>query len=481
MRVQQRVVRDSAATVSWLFDDVFALALMMVTFTIANAGRLTVGVDELLAARVSLKNVLLAGLFMAIWHVCSSAFGLYVSHPARSMADMSVRIVAARTTAAAALTAFIPASTTGAFGLRVVIYFWLLSTIVALIGHTAIALGARFAEWRAHEVRHVVIIGSGPLARRLCESIEARSRRDYVVVGFVDSRDPSDMAPGIRERVIGRLEDFEQLVSQRPIDQVLIALPVKSHYAAIQDVIEACERVGVEAKYFNHFFAVSKAKHAIDDEGDGLAGVRLQLVVDDHRLIIKRTIDVVGATLALVVLSPVLIACAVIVKLSSPGPVLYSQLRYGKNRRLFNMYKLRTMVQDAERLQSSLEAHNEASGPVFKIKRDPRVTPVGRWLRRLSLDELPQLFQVLQGHMSLVGPRPLPMRDVSQFNATWLLRRFSVKPGLTCLWQVNGRSNVDFENWVRLDLDYIDNWSLSLDMVILLKTVPAVLSGSGAM
>jgi lipopolysaccharide/colanic/teichoic acid biosynthesis glycosyltransferase len=126
-------------------------------------------------------------------------------------------------------------------------------------------------------------------------------------------------------------------------------------------------------------------------------------------------------------------------------------------------------------------AHNEASGPVFKIKRDPRVTPVGRWLRRLSLDELPQLFQVLQGHMSLVGPRPLPMRDVSQFNATWLLRRFSVKPGLTCLWQVNGRSNVDFENWVRLDLDYIDNWSLSLDMVILLKTVPAVLSGSGAM
>jgi lipopolysaccharide/colanic/teichoic acid biosynthesis glycosyltransferase len=145
------------------------------------------------------------------------------------------------------------------------------------------------------------------------------------------------------------------------------------------------------------------------------------------------------------------------------------------------MYKFRTMVQDAERLQGALEAQNEAQGPVFKIRSDPRVTRVGRVMRRLSLDELPQLLNVLQGDMSLVGPRPLPVRDVSRFSETWLMRRFSVKPGLTCLWQVNGRSDVDFDRWVRLDLDYIDNWSLGLDMRILFKTVPVVLWGRGAM
>jgi lipopolysaccharide/colanic/teichoic acid biosynthesis glycosyltransferase len=144
------------------------------------------------------------------------------------------------------------------------------------------------------------------------------------------------------------------------------------------------------------------------------------------------------------------------------------------------MYKFRTMVEDAEALQSDLESANEASGPVFKIRADPRVTPVGRIMRRLSLDELPQLFNVLRGDMSLVGPRPLPVRDVSRFSQSWLMRRFSVKPGLTCLWQIRGRNDVDFDQWIRLDLDYIDNWSLTLDMQILLKTVPVVLSGSGA-
>jgi lipopolysaccharide/colanic/teichoic acid biosynthesis glycosyltransferase len=168
------------------------------------------------------------------------------------------------------------------------------------------------------------------------------------------------------------------------------------------------------------------------------------------------------------------------VRLTSPGPVMFSQLRYGRNRRRFRMYKFRTMVEGADAQQSQLEELNEAAGPVFKIRRDPRITPFGAFLRRTSLDELPQLWNVLRGDMSLVGPRPLPLRDVNQFAEGRLMRRFSVLPGITGLWQVSGRSSLAFDEWLRLDLAYIDQWSLTLDLRILARTIPAVLSGRGA-
>jgi lipopolysaccharide/colanic/teichoic acid biosynthesis glycosyltransferase len=166
--------------------------------------------------------------------------------------------------------------------------------------------------------------------------------------------------------------------------------------------------------------------------------------------------------------------------MTSEGPVLFAQERYGLNRRRFRMWKFRTMVADADRLQEQLEARNEAEGPVFKIARDPRVTRLGHFLRRTSIDELPQLFNVLTGEMSLVGPRPLPLRDVSRFTRMSDIRRFSVRPGLTCLWQVSGRSRLGFDEWMRLDLHYIDHWSLALDFVILARTIPAVIRGTGA-
>jgi exopolysaccharide biosynthesis polyprenyl glycosylphosphotransferase len=206
----------------------------------------------------------------------------------------------------------------------------------------------------------------------------------------------------------------------------------------------------------------------------------IKVVQDDFRLVIKRVVDLVGAALGLVALAPLLLVIAAVIRLTSPGPVLFTQLRYGLHKRLFRMYKFRTMVWHAERLQPALEARNEAQGPVFKIAADPRVTPVGRFLRKSSLDELPQLWNVLKGEMSLVGPRPLPVRDVGRFDEGWLMRRFSMPPGLTCLWQVNGRSELDFTRWAQLDLEYIDRWSLRLDALILLRTVPAVLHGRGA-
>jgi lipopolysaccharide/colanic/teichoic acid biosynthesis glycosyltransferase len=175
-----------------------------------------------------------------------------------------------------------------------------------------------------------------------------------------------------------------------------------------------------------------------------------------------------------------MLAIAATIRLTSPGPALFVQERYGLRKRLFRMYKFRTMVTDAEKLQPGLESQNEVQGPAFKIRNDPRITPLGRILRKTSLDELPQFLNVLNGEMSLVGPRPLPIRDVSRFDNASLMRRFSVKPGLTCLWQISGRGDGDFERWIELDLRYIDTWSLSLDMEILARTVPSVLAGRGA-
>jgi exopolysaccharide biosynthesis polyprenyl glycosylphosphotransferase len=227
-------------------------------------------------------------------------------------------------------------------------------------------------------------------------------------------------------------------------------------------------------------FDTSLARPRIDDAGRVMPCVQLRVVADGPALVVKRAIDIAGAAFALVLFSPLMIAAAVAVKLTSPGPVIYAQERFGLNRRRFRMLKFRTMVQNADRLQAALESKNEAQGPVFKIARDPRITPVGRWLRRTSIDELPQLFNVLAGDMSLIGPRPLPLRDVALFTRSADMRRFSVRPGITGLWQVSGRSTLGFDHWITLDLHYIDHWSLPLDFTILARTIPAVIRGTGA-
>lgn len=196
--------------------------------------------------------------------------------------------------------------------------------------------------------------------------------------------------------------------------------------------------------------------------------------------VIKSVLDVLISGTALVLLAPLFLLTAMAIRWEGKGPIFFSQERVGLNKRRFRMFKFRTMVAGAEGMQGELEGRNEADGPVFKIKDDPRITGVGRFLRKFSIDELPQLFNVLRGDMSLVGPRPLPVRDYNGFDQDRQRRRFSVRPGLTCLWQINGRSEICFEHWMDLDMQYIDHWSLWLDLKILLKTIPAVLRGTGA-
>jgi lipopolysaccharide/colanic/teichoic acid biosynthesis glycosyltransferase len=197
-------------------------------------------------------------------------------------------------------------------------------------------------------------------------------------------------------------------------------------------------------------------------------------------LLVKRLLDFTISLCCIALLTPVFLITAVLIKLTSPGPILFAQKRVGLNKRLISVHKFRTMVLDAEQKQAQIEHLNEVSGPVFKIRNDPRITRLGKLLRKTSIDELPQLFDVLAGNMSLVGPRPLPVRDYLGFSKDWQRRRFSIRPGITCLWQITGRSSVSFERWMELDMEYIDQWSVWLDLRILIRTIPAVLKGSGA-
>jgi exopolysaccharide biosynthesis polyprenyl glycosylphosphotransferase len=283
----------------------------------------------------------------------------------------------------------------------------------------------------------------------------------------------------VQQRMLGGLDDLETILMKQPVDEVMIALPAKSCYAQIQTAIQTCERAGVEAKYLSDVFQLSLARPRFEPD-ETAPVVALKVVQDGYRLVVKGCIDIIGAVAGLAFFGPLMLAIAAAIRLTSPGAALFVQERYGLHKRRFRMYKFRTMVADAERLQAELESCNEAQGPVFKIRNDPRITAIGRFLRKTSLDEFPQFLNALKGEMSLVGPRPLPLRDVSRFDDASLMRRFSVKPGLTCLWQINDRSQSNFDRWIALDLRYIDEWSLKLDLKILAHTVPAVIKGIGA-
>jgi exopolysaccharide biosynthesis polyprenyl glycosylphosphotransferase len=332
-----------------------------------------------------------------------------------------------------------------------------------------------FRRWAPH--RNCLIVGSGPRAVSLYRVLQKSPTVRYHVMGFIDERGAHAVAEG--PGVIGKLSDLRPILKDHAVDEVFLALPLRSCYNQIQTAIHVCEEAGVECKLSSDLFAVSLAKLQIEPS-EPHSMLALKVVRHDYSARLKPPLDALGAAIGLAILGVPMLLIAAAIRLTSKGPAIFTQYRYGLNKRVFKMYKFRTMSVNAEKQQDELEALNEMRGPVFKIRNDPRVTALGRFLRRTSLDELPQLYNVLRGEMSLVGPRPLPIRDVSRFSEASLMRRFSMKPGLTCLWQISGRSETSFERWMELDLRYIDTWSLDLDLEILLKTIPVVLRGQGA-
>jgi exopolysaccharide biosynthesis polyprenyl glycosylphosphotransferase len=276
------------------------------------------------------------------------------------------------------------------------------------------------------------------------------------------------------------VEQLNSVIAHESVDEVLVALPMDKYGPLVETIVRHCEEQGIIVRVRTQMSNLQVARSYVDD----LQGVPVMTIqsgpADGWQLVMKRFIDIVGSAALLLALVPLFAIVALLIKIDSPGAILFAQERVGYNKRRFGVLKFRTMVVEADKQQDMIEHLNEVEGPVFKIRKDPRITRVGAFLRRFSIDELPQLVNVLKGEMSLVGPRPLPVRDVQRIEIQWHKRRFSIKPGITCLWQVNGRSDIGFNEWVRMDLDYIDKWSLGLDLLILVKTIPAVFKGSGA-
>ncbi len=316
-------------------------------------------------------------------------------------------------------------------------------------------------------------------------------KRRFVLVGT--EREIARMRKELKEQTDQSVEIVADLnLLETPVQQIVSMLHHYSVYGVIlsakhtyfeqvEYVIRACELEGVEVWLIADFFATQISRTSFDELLDRPLLVFRTTPDASWQSVVKHVMDRVGAFILLIVLFPLFLLIAIAIKLTSPGPIFFKQQRSGQNGAPFTLYKFRTMITNAEQLKHELEAMNEMSGPVFKVTNDPRITRIGKWLRRYSLDELPQLFNVLRGEMSLVGPRPLPVDEVRRFSDLAHRRRLSVKPGITCLWQISGRNQIkDFKDWVRLDLEYIDNWSLWLDLSILLRTIPAVFAATGA-
>jgi exopolysaccharide biosynthesis polyprenyl glycosylphosphotransferase len=324
----------------------------------------------------------------------------------------------------------------------------------------------------------VLVIGCGPAAVAFARSARDRAAWNNRFVGHL--RVPGEECDPAAQPRRGDLADLERLLDSEVIDEVVFA-SLESGLGTYEHALKACDLRGVDVLVTMRDLVVGSGKVELASvTGFDLPMIGMSRVpTSQGSLAAKRVLDVVVATLAIIVFAPVLLATAIAIRLESRGPVLFKQVRSGRNGRKFVMYKFRSMCTDAEKRLAELQHLNEMDGPVFKIKHDPRITRVGRFIRKTSIDELPQLFNVLFGDMSLVGPRPPLPTEVAQYEA-WQRRRLSVRPGITGMWQVSGRNAIDFSKWMELDLEYIDRWSLWLDVQILFRTVPAVLLRSGA-
>jgi exopolysaccharide biosynthesis polyprenyl glycosylphosphotransferase len=464
----------------------FDLGLMLLSFAVATiavseaSGAVTL--EQFLAMRVKIANfVIFSGLVM-VWHLMFSVFGIYASRRLSAWWEETGDIVKATTVGTLAILLGAAVFHIRMITVGFVAAFWATSTLSTMLSRVVLRYGLKQVRVRGRNLRDMLIVGTNQRAIQFARKIEGRGDFGYRVLGFVDEDWPGMQQ--FSETGYARVCSFAELpnfLRHNVVDEVVLALPMRSYHSFSSEVAAICEEQGILLRFTPNLFDLKVARSKTEEfEGDSVITHYTGGMMERPTFWVKRVIDFCVSLTAIVLLSPVLLAIALLIKLTSTGPVMFAQNRLGLNKRRFKIYKFRTMVPDAEKIMKEIEHLNEVSGPVFKIKNDPRITRIGRILRKTSLDELPQLFNVLSGDMSLVGPRPLPVRDYEGFNEDWQRRRFSVRPGITCTWQVGGRSSISFEQWMELDLQYIDKWSLWLDFQILLRTIPAVLKGSGA-
>ena len=464
---------------------VIDISLLMLSFAFAFA--LTTNDDRwpslasFLSTKVSLLSCILFAMALLLGHGILVMFNLYQSKRMSTKGAEAFDVLGAMALLTVCLWCeaklFRLSGNTTSFLLA----FWAIGTGLIIVSRMLLRSVLGNIRKRGRNLHHILILGTNPRAVNFARKIEIMPERGCRLLGFVD-----DDWSGIREfeqsgfGLACTLEGLPEFLRKNVVDEIAIYLPLRSFYKRAAEIAQLAKLQGMLVRLDTDIFDLKFARHRADAT-DGVSHVIASSNgIDGWQLLMKRIFDVVGSLLALILLSPLFLVVAALIKLTSPGTVFFSQKRVGLNKRPFTMYKFRTMVPAAESIQEKLVHLNEMSGPVFKIKNDPRVTPVGRILRKTSIDELPQLFNVLKGEMSLVGPRAMSVRDYQFFSEDWQRRRFSVPPGITCLWQVYGRNTIPFDQWMVLDIQYIDRWSFWLDIKILALTIPAVFKGLGA-
>jgi exopolysaccharide biosynthesis polyprenyl glycosylphosphotransferase len=461
--------------------DIGAVILAFTTATIVIVkSRSEITLEQFFSLRTRASNFFIFAFVLLLVHIVLVLYGLYQSRRLMPLWTEAIDVTKAMT-----LTTCIFAAVGWSFSIRMITtqflaIFWFLC--VAIVWSNRFLLRSIAANLRSHgkDLRYMLILGTNTRALDFAREITDHPKVGFKVLGFVD-----DPWPGISKvqespfRVVSDFRGLAEYLRNNVIDEVSIHLPFGSFYKHSSEVVSLCAQHGIMMRYSTDLFHLSGTKWR-SELFDGVEYITTLNVRESLAHDMKRLFDIVVASGALLALMPILVLAAISIKVTSPGPIFFLQERVGLNKRRFKIIKFRTMVPDAEKMIAALEERNEAQGPVFKIKDDPRITAIGKFLRKSSIDELPQLINVLKGEMSLVGPRPLPIRDYQGFSEDWQRRRFSAKPGITCLWQVGGRSGIPFEQWMRLDLEYLDGWSLWLDLKILAKTVPAVIRSSGA-
>ena len=432
------------------------------------------GFAAFLRIRITLLNASFSVVFAILWKQCLTVIGLY-RRDVDGLRSLVMRTISACAIMTALLALYLQARhARGPQGLILVSFF-----VMTIFYETCrVLVFSHHRSWRVAEPERVIIVGSGRRASKAWRELRIQHHRTKRLLGFVDDRHADSMAPDIASRLIGKVDDLPGYLLRNIVDELIVATPMRSCYDLAQRAVSIAEAAGVRVVCLNDVFTLNQEKDL-----RRRATLFVELVPKDHRRetaeTAKRILDVVGAAAGIVLLAPVFLVIGLAIKLTSPGSIFLAQERHGYGRRRFRMFKFRSMGRNASDTME-FEPQDTADGPILTTNNASRMTPLGRFLRRTLLDELPTLWNVLLGDMSLVGPRPMSTHDVSRFDEPQLMRRFSVRPGMTGNWQMAEDPSLSLEQRVALDFSYIDEWSLALDLKILARAVPAMLKRSGA-
>jgi exopolysaccharide biosynthesis polyprenyl glycosylphosphotransferase len=477
-----RAIKRQFLADSFKIVDILLLLLALIGSEAAVNPPFTLNrISDLLIARFSLRDEIYFGIVAFFWHFSFLKLGVYDCKHLKSFWD-ETKLVIFGIICCELVVIIGKISTIDFFNLTFFILFFLFSICFLISSRFLLRLVLGFIGTNRRNLHYVLIAGTGNRAQQYAHRIKNNPQLGYVVKGFIDTywhhgNQKTDDLPGI----VTDFDNFADYLKDNVVDEILVCLPMRTHYEIIHKLIIAAEEQGIIAKLATDLFFLKSAKVNVEHLG-GQTLIALVTGGMYRRMVLYKSLfDFFSSLILLIITSPILLSAAIVIKLTSKGPIFFLQPRIGMNKRIFHVVKFRTMVVDAEeRIKEIAHLNERKDGAAFKIKNDPRVTYIGKFLRKFSIDELPQLFNVIKGNMSLVGPRPLPIRDYREFNQDWHRRRFSVKPGITCIWQVSGRDDVPFERWMQMDMEYIDKWNIWLDLKILLKTIPAALFGIGA-